>query len=221
MIKIGSNSIASLFIGATQIASVYQGTQLIYQSFPRFNTLEVNGSSGTVSGTIPVRKGTYRLTMCGGGGTPGYESYTPQSGSSGCCGGGVTPASDTTYGCGSGAGICCVFTVTENCYMNYSCGAVNTQSSFGTTFICGAGLSGTSRSGGTLSASGYSSATIAANGNAGSTNSFSEAAGGASVLTSLGLEWGRGSSASYAAASGSRTGSVSAMAGYIKLEKIA
>jgi hypothetical protein len=195
----------------------YIGGDLVYKNFPVFTPFVANGSNGTLTGTIAMPKGNYRITMCGGGGSPGLIWAGSKF---------VRKVS-----CGSGGGIYGCMQVTKNQYISYSVGAINAATTFG-SLTCNAGGvavqldsdNGKGGTGGTISGTEYLyDYIIAKNGNDGgfyANQNYTDYGGGASVLVlenatslypAINLSYGRGASA---------TGETSAMAGYLKVEKI-
>lgn len=230
MIYTGTSEVGGIYVGSTEIAEVYRGTELVYQNFPKFTTFEANGSSGTKTGTLAMRKGLYRITMAAGGGSYGWETRTL---SIGCCTSGDKTSS--VYGAGGGGGMYGVWQITLNTYINYQVGAVDANSFIG-PFTCTAGGVGTTRSAGGVSGLEYFLQYATAGGNAGAYASYANASGGASALVYadpaggtrfpvINLSWGRGSSANYAATTASiineRRSNNDAIAGYLKVERIA
>lgn len=95
MIVLGTKEIDPLFIGGKKIKKVYFGSNLVYPSFPKFTTIEMNGENGTYDGWSYIYKGRYRVILVGGGGSTGRawrcdrhgkkNYYTSYSGAGGAC----------------------------------------------------------------------------------------------------------------------------------------
>lgn len=235
MIYTGTSEVGGIYVGGTEIAEVYRGTDLVYQNFPKFTTFEANGSAGTKTGTLAMRKGLYRITMAAGGGSYGWETYTYVHPS--CCSSGST--SSSVYGAGGGGGVYGVWQVATNSYVKYQVGAVDANSFIG-PFTCTSGGVGTTRAAGGVSGLESFLQYATAGGNTGAYASYANASGGASALVYtdpaggtrfpvINLSWGRGSSADYVGRRGDGTQNESysekrsngdAIAGYLKVERI-
>ena len=83
-----------------------------------------------MTGTIDLSPGKYRITMTGGGGSPGL-CWRPGS------------KFERSASCGSGGGIYGILTLEETSSMTYCVGAINTATTFG-PLSCGPGNAPTS-----------------------------------------------------------------------------
>lgn len=121
MIALGTKEIDPLFIGGKKIKKVYFGTNLVYPSFPKFTTIERDGSSGTYNTTSYIKKGRYRVILVGSGGSQGLTSQSGRYGKS-----------DYFWSWTPGGGACvyCIISIPCNGYLYYKVGGTDTQSEF-------------------------------------------------------------------------------------------
>ena len=228
MIYNGTSEVGGIYVGSTEIAEVYRGTDLVYQNFPKFTTFEANGWSGTKTGTLAVQKGLYRITISASGGSYGY--------SCGATGKHAWVDWASSSGGGGGGGMYGLMRITANCYKNYRVGGQDDYSFFGDVG-CSAGGVGSSRAAGTVWGVSQFSSIAVAGGNEGGHNNWVNAAGGASflvytdsgggkLLPPINLAWGMGASvhytgpdSEYASWSGNRSNG-DWTPGYLKVERI-
>lgn len=202
MIYTGTSEVGGIYVGDTEIAEVYRGTDLVYQNFPKFTTFEANGWSGTKTGTLALHKGLYRITISASGGSYGYSRGATGKHAW------VNFDKTCTYGGGGGGGMYGLMRITQNCYRNYRVGGQDDYSFFGDVG-CSAGGVGNSCAAGTVWGKELFSSIAVAGGNAGAQlNNRVAASGGASflvytdsgggdLLPPINLTWGRGASVHY------------------------
>lgn len=239
MIYTGTSEVGGIYVGDTEIAEVYRGTDLVYQNTK--TVLETNGTSGTKTGTLAMRKGLYRITMAAGGGSWGWVLASYDS---------MLRYTGVLRSAGGGGGVYGTWEVLADSYVNYQVGAVDANSFIG-PFTCTAGgainssYEDETKTAGTVSGLDHFLQYATAGGNAGedmigrcgddqtytmnciggaSALKYTDPAGG-KVFPVIDLPWGRGCSATFTLGATEkyyweRISNNDAVAGYLKVDRI-